>query len=316
MKKSVFLLILMFFIYLPNVDAITNVNIDRELTTDEYNNLKNLGLTDDDIIYLSESDFNDYKDFVVGEQVTVTKYFKDVEVYTPSGYSNIQTQEITEEEYNGSSDIVPLASSHETNYKKLTLTLSNHLTNPTARVAVAKLHWKKVPKVKSFDWFGFYLVDVMGITQASAIQKATEYIGNPNLACAGYMNTVTRNYEFDKLSTAWKHEEIIPLSYRGVAVAMQLYATVNVCNESEGGVGIVVVGQNVGYDFTLMGNIASYPNSTVTVNASYQHSQQRISSSDALKFKFNSGGYGGVFKFNNSTINGYFDNMKGVSATL
>ena len=73
MKKSVFLLILMFFIYLPNVDAITNVNIDRELTTDEYNNLKNLGLTDDDIIYLSESDFNDYKDFVVGEQVTVTK---------------------------------------------------------------------------------------------------------------------------------------------------------------------------------------------------------------------------------------------------
>lgn len=56
-------------------------------------------------------------------------------------------------------------------------------------------------------------------------------------------------------------------------------------------------------------------NKGTTVYASYQHAKKTISLANSRKYSFNSGGYGNVFRFEES-VKDYYDAMGGVKLTL
>ena len=96
---------------------------------------------------------------VKAEEIILTKYYKTTminssNIATRSGNSNFGsiTVEITEEEYNNASVIEPLSSSTiETNYKKMTISMTS---NGAKYLIKGTLNWKNMPKVRSYDIFG------------------------------------------------------------------------------------------------------------------------------------------------------------------
>lgn len=302
--------------FLPfKVFALENVNIGRELTEKEYTNLSKIGLDDDQIKNLDINTFNEYKDFEVGEQEIVEKYFKEYEAYTPHATKVKQyiTEEITEEEYNNASEISTYATTHETSYKKLSITLSksSNLNEPNIRVAEATLTWKKVPATKSYDVFGFYATTGGLANNPTAMQTMTELAPNSNAECA--VSSKNHLTTYATYHTNWnKKQQTAQLYNYGNGISMKLDTNVTNCTNDLG----MFFGTITGYKFSILNR--AYPvngGSTVTIRASYQHAQSSVTLNESLNYDFSTSGYGGAIKFNSSVASKY-DQMGGVSATL
>ena len=118
------------------------------MTDTEYNNLINLGFTEDEIYYMGEDMFNQNKNIESTLEVVNEKYYKTI--YTDLNGGNYST-ELTEDEYNNQSSN-NMRSYVETTYKKLVTTISRNSDN-TFRYK-ASLNWKQFPAVRSYDIIG------------------------------------------------------------------------------------------------------------------------------------------------------------------
>lgn len=70
------------------------------------------------------------------------------------------------------------------------------------------------------------------------------------------------------------------------------------------------------YDSTPVANQTFRVNKGGTVYANYQHAQSSVTLNESKNYNFSTSGYGGVIKFNNSSVAGKYDQMGGVSVTL
>lgn len=149
-KLHLYLLTLMFLfgLYVGNVNANVYVNYNNiEMTNQEYNNLINLGFTEDEIYYMNEETFELNKDITATLVAKNQKYYKTI--YTDLNGNQYST-EITKDEYENESLINPRGTV-TTEYKTMISTMSK-LTN-TFRYKVT-LNWNRIPSTRSYDIIG------------------------------------------------------------------------------------------------------------------------------------------------------------------
>lgn len=137
-----------FIILLGNVSAAEYINYyNISMTSQQYNNLLNLGFSENEIYYMSQETFDINKD-IEGQLVAENnKYYKTI--YTDLA-GNPYTTEISEEEYNNQSSM-DQRGTVTTEYKNMVTTISK-LTN-TFRYKVT-LAWRRMPAVRSYDIIG------------------------------------------------------------------------------------------------------------------------------------------------------------------
>lgn len=294
-----------------HVKALENDNIGREISETEYENLTRLGLNEDTIKHLSKEKFEEYKDFEIGEQIVTTKYFKDIpiELFSNDGKQRYVSVEISEDEYNNSNVNLPKSVSHDTSYKKLTLTLSRHsvVTN-NSRAVVADLTWKKLPSTKSYDVFALYVTSG-AMAKPTAYQHKVETIptGDACVLNSTYKWTTT----YGSNHSDWNTNGVLNV-YKGAGISMQLDTRRTTCVYDLG----MVIGFDKSYNFQMITTATPTDSNTVTIRASYQHAQQTVSLSESKNYNFSTSGYGGVIAFNNSSTASKYDRMGGVSDTL
>jgi len=118
------------------------------MSNQQYNNLLNLGFTEDEIYYMNEETFEQNKDFESTLEVKNENFYKTV--YTDLNGNSYST-EITQDEYENQSLINPRGTV-TTEYKDMVSTLSRN-SDGTFRYKVS-LIWRNMPSKRSYDIIG------------------------------------------------------------------------------------------------------------------------------------------------------------------
>lgn len=230
--------------------------------------------------YLTQEEFDYYKDKTIVDSGTV---------YVKENYINdvlVSEEEISEEEYNLSSDNddsneqtrYGSSASHTTNYKKLTANLVS-LGNLNYSL-VSHLEWKKVPAVKSYDVFAFYLqhFSYSGVTGSQyAYTSSGQYTYSYNSGSAGYKG----------LSS-------------GAGISMNLKDGSN------------ITGYDMFISATLHGDGSSFGHGNALV--SYQHAKVNLTRAQSMSYSLGPTGLGGVIIFSSGVMSSY-DGMAGVGVS-
>lgn len=117
------------------------------MTSQQYNNLLNLGFSENEIYYMDEETFNQNKDISSTLVSKTEKYYKTIYTDLNGGAYAV---ELTEDEYHNQSLIDPRGTI-TTEYKTMVSTVSQ-LTNKF-RFKVS-LGWNRFPAVRSYDVIG------------------------------------------------------------------------------------------------------------------------------------------------------------------
>lgn len=214
MKKIKFILLfILSIIFMPNVKAdITNIN-GILISSEEYNNLLNLGYDDDEINNMSLDIFEKNKDIKSELSAKVAKYYKTIykiknnpsETMTQS-LNNISatTIEISKEEYEAVDDnliseeiISPLGDETTTNsYQKMVTTMS-YISSLKQYKVKNVLTWKKMPVNRSYD--------IIGMANNSAVSEPVNntYEGYTKYSRKDSCTEETINYTSTH-SSGWK----------------------------------------------------------------------------------------------------------------
>ena len=147
MKKTVCYLIIILGLFIPTIVNAYEYNQDIDMTEEEYENLVNLGFTDDEIYLMGEDEFFDNKD-LIGEVVSTTTQYYAVITNLMTGDS--MTVDLTEEQYDTGIEIaVPRGNAFiETTYKRMEMYITS--INDKYRFKVT-LDWKVMPANRSID---------------------------------------------------------------------------------------------------------------------------------------------------------------------
>lgn len=177
-----------FIILLGNVSAAEYINYyNISMTSQQYNNLLNLGFSENEIYYMNQETFDINKD-IEGQLVAENnKYYKTI--YTDLA-GNPYTTEISEDEYNNQSSMDPRGTV-TTEYKHMVTTITQ-LTN-TFRYKVT-MNWRKMPAVHSYDIIG------IGFTDDVYISSPVYFTYNYCVS-SGDCTTSNQYYDRKKLST-------------------------------------------------------------------------------------------------------------------
>lgn len=173
MKKKLFIL-LSLCMFLPVVVLASEDYVNYfgvRMSSVEYANLLELGFTDDEINYMSESEFNNNKNIVGNLEAATTRYFVNIVRYDSTGrmISN-SDMEITEEDYN-EEPIMPLGDGHTvTTYKEMRTTIAAASSKYRYKVT---LTWKKMPAVRSYDIIGIGIEPALVYIDSSLIFNQT-----------------------------------------------------------------------------------------------------------------------------------------------
>ena len=320
MKKRISLIIIIIILCLlsQNVFAISNVNIGRELTNEEYNALNSFGLKDYLIENMSEDDFNYYSVQLLKKQAIEVKYYKEIEapafpIQNGPRYINI---EISEEEYNMANEDEFRGTVHETSYKRLEIILSQLSSSMNNEILVLTyLNWKKVPSTKSHDVFALYATNGKLLNNYSASQRMKELAPDEQDNCR-LNNYIYHTTNYGSNNNGWNivpYNPIAPLlGSLGEGISMKLNTTVSQCLYDAG----TVFGEIKGYEFSLISRAVAGDNGHATIRASYQHAQSSVSFNDSKVYTYSTSGYGGVINFTNPITASKYDQMGGVSATI
>lgn len=130
-----------------------------EMTNQQYNNLLELGFSEDEIYYMDEQTFTENKDVLATLVGKTEKYYKSV--YTDLNGNSYST-EVSAEEYENQSSIQSRGYV-ETEYKKVVSSISQ-LTNQFRYKVTTS--WKLMPSVRSYDIIGVGHVDPVYIPTA------------------------------------------------------------------------------------------------------------------------------------------------------
>lgn len=159
------------------------------MTAEEYNNLINLGFTEDEIYYMGEEMFNQNKDIESNLEVVNEKYYKTI--YTDLNGGNYST-ELTEDEYNNQNSN-NMRGYVETSYKKLVTTISRNSDNSFR--FKSSLIWKQFPAVRSYDIIG------IGFDNSNIYINAGLVFGYYYCDASGNCPESTAHYNRKELST-------------------------------------------------------------------------------------------------------------------
>ena len=137
-----------------SIDYLVNSN-NVKMTYEEYNNLLNLGFTEQEIMNMNIDEFINNKDLkgeIVGTEV---KYYINTKKYWVNGYIvSSGDAEITEDMYNNSSFIMSRGMTPgytEISSRKITTTIIAVSNMYRYKITV---EWKNIPSVKSNDIMG------------------------------------------------------------------------------------------------------------------------------------------------------------------
>lgn len=149
----IFTLVLTLFI--NNVSASGYINYyNINMTDTEYNNLVNLGFTEDEIYYMTQDTFNTNKNIQATLVARDTKYYKTV--YTGLDGQSYST-ELTKSEYENQS-LVESYATVTTSYKTMVTNISYNESSNNFRYKVS-VAWTNFPKVRSYDIIGIGFLD-------------------------------------------------------------------------------------------------------------------------------------------------------------
>lgn len=123
------------------------------MSDEEYNNLLELGFSEDEIYYMNEETFETNKNIESSLEVKDERYYKTV--YTDLNGETYST-EITKDEYNNQSGM-NTRGTVETTYKTMVTTMSKN-SNNTFRYKVS-VAWKLFPSTRSYDIIGIGFAD-------------------------------------------------------------------------------------------------------------------------------------------------------------
>jgi len=150
--KYTVMFLFMFIIGICSASATEYVNYyDITMTNQQYNNLLNLGFSEEEIYYMDLTTFEENKDI---ESTLVSQNIKYYKTVHPT-YGAEYTVELTEEQYEAESQI-SLLGEIETEYKTMVSTISQN--SNTLRYKVSVL-WKNMPSVKNYDIIAIGFID-------------------------------------------------------------------------------------------------------------------------------------------------------------
>lgn len=185
--KYTVMFLFVFTIGIYSVSATEYVNYyDINMTNQEYNNLLNLGFTEDEIYYMDLTTFEENKDIEATLVSSNTKYYKTVH---PT-YGTDYTVELTEEEYETESQI-SLLGEIETEYKTMVTTISQNGSKYRYKVS---LLWKNMPSVRNYDIIAIGFNDEVYI-------NSSVYFNYYHCDSSGTCYTASDYYDKKKLST-------------------------------------------------------------------------------------------------------------------
>lgn len=191
-------------LYIGNVNAAEYENyFGLSMTNEQYNNLLNLGFSEDEIYYMDEETFSNNKDVSATLVAKNEKYYKSI--YTDlNGESH--SVEITKEEYENQGPM-NARGTVSTEYKTM-VTVISQLTN-TFRYKVS-VSWKQMPSTKSYDIIGIGFDDDVYIS-------SSVYFNYYHCNSSGDCVTDTLYYNKKKLSTGGSAVYKIPSTVRSLS---------------------------------------------------------------------------------------------------
>lgn len=177
-----------------------------KMTNQEYNNLLNLGFTEDEIYYMLEETFEENKDITANLVATNNKYYKTV--YTDL-IGNSYSTEITKNEYENESLMVPRGTV-TTEYKKMVSTMSQLDNSFRYKVTLV---WNRIPSTKSYDIIGVGFEDNVSI---SGLVNFSYTYADTN----GNYTTSTLHYGKKSTSTGGSAVYKIPTNIHGLSAVL------------------------------------------------------------------------------------------------
>lgn len=173
-------------LFIGSVSASEYINyFGIEMNEEEYDNLINLGFTEDEIYHMSEETFVENKDIESTLEVQNKKYYKTI--YTDLS-GNAYSAEISKEEYENQSQATARATV-TTEYKTMTTSLTRN-NNNTFRYKVS-VNWRNIPSTRSYDIIGIGFNDEVYI---SSLVNFSYY------HCNSYNECTTSGLYYDKKS--------------------------------------------------------------------------------------------------------------------
>lgn len=180
MKKDIILIFVLSIFFINQVYAkesifFTNYN-GVEMTEVEYNNIKKIHGEE----YLNNMSFEIYN--------TYYDFYK-----TP----NLEIKESK----NNNNLIEPFSTIHNTDYKELSIVITGYIHNE--KMIVIKSNWKKAPKVRSYDVFGFYAPNMRfssPITEVNYYGSNNQITSNIKKTNNGYGISLKLPTDSDKIS--------------------------------------------------------------------------------------------------------------------
>ena len=248
--KYAVMFLFVFAIGVINANASEYVNyFNITMTTQEYNNLLNLGFTENEIYYMDLATFEENKDIEATLVSQGTRYYKTVH---PT-YGQSYTVELTEEEYDTESQI-SLLGTVETEYKLMATTISANGSKFRYKVS---LSWKTMPSVRNYDIMAIGFNDDVYI-------NSSVYFNYHHCNSSGTCTTSTDYYDKKKLSSGGSVVFKLPSS--AVSLTSTLYYDVS---------------KNTSSTITRLDMCGDYSHATKSVSTSYL-SDYTINSSGIL----------------------------------
>lgn len=159
--------VLVFTLSLSFVNASNYINyFGISMTSQQYNNLLELGFTEDEIYYMGEEHFEVNKNLTAELLTQSSKYYKTI--YTGLDGESYST-EITQNEYNNQSHM-DARGTVTTEYKNVITTISRNGNKLRYKITVG---WNSLPSTRSYDIIGIGFNDNIYID--SPLYMGTHY---------------------------------------------------------------------------------------------------------------------------------------------
>lgn len=156
-------IVMLVFVFTVSIGQIQAAQYENyygiEMTNEQYNNLLELGFSENEIYYMDMETFTENKEKLATLVSKTEKYYKSV--YTDLNGNSYST-EVSAEEYENQS-LIQNRGYVETEYKKVTATMSQLDNQFRYKVTTA---WKKMPSVRSYDIIGVGHSDPVSIPTA------------------------------------------------------------------------------------------------------------------------------------------------------
>lgn len=261
-----------------NISYITNQNGVR-ISISDYNLLTNI-YSDAYIQTMTNEDYENFKakNININNLVKSEKYYKTVIDHLNNVVTNTEVTENEFNNYNPNVQTLSVSNFVETQYKKLSLTLSDN-NNGYGDIFVGLL-WKMIPSTRAFDVIA---VRYVGMTDVDGTQYGRQIWGT--------------NGNYTYVNYGWNGTNINRQD-NGFGISM------NITNDS-----------TINYLENYIGSAVEFTGNFQWAGASYQHATSNTTLAQSKSYTLAENGKNGVILFTGN-IGEKYDNMPGVYCEL